>query len=301
MLSLAGNMLVKTQNSDGGWGAIAGKRSNTEATALALLALDSTSADTAIIDKAKNWLSMRQFANGSWPLNDTAKESSWSTALAALALGAIRGSNDDRRRAIKAAAWLLDQAGGKPGFLAKIILLVKGQKQVVRLDQNLIGWPWTEGNFSWVEPTSYCLIAVKKLQQSLPADKARERIAQAERLIYDRICDGGGWNYGNSEVFGEKLWPYPDVTALALIATHNHPERRENQLSLGVLRELALKTDSGLALSWALICHAVYGFQDPALKNALEQRFARSKFLDEIKTLALSILALSEGGRYFRV
>ncbi len=301
MLAIATNSLLETQNKDGGWGAIPGKRSNTEATAFALLALESASADGAFIAKAKNWLVMRQFPDGSWPLNDTAKEPSWSTALAALALSALRGSTDDRARAIKAASWLLEQAGGKPGLLAKLILLVKGQRRVVRLDQNLIGWPWTTGNFSWVEPTSYCLIVLKKLQQLLPADKVGERIAQAELLIYDRMCDGGGWNYGNSEVFSEKLWPYPDVTALALIATSNHPERRENKISLAVLRELALKTDSGLALSWALICFAAYGFQEVALKNALDQRFAKDKFLEETKTLALAILAISDGARYFRI
>ena len=300
MLAVATNILLETQNGDGGWGAIPGKRSNTEVTSLVLLALESASADRAYIAKAKNWLVMRQFADGSWPFNDTTKEPSWSTALATLALGA-EDSTADRRHAIKAASWLLDQAGGKPGLLAKLILLIKGQKRVVRLDQNLIGWPWTAGNFSWVEPTSYCLIVLKRLQRLLPADRVRERIAQAEMLIYDRMCDGGGWNYGNSEVFGEKLWPYPDVTSLALIATHDHPERRENKLSLGVLRDLTLKTDSGLALGWALICFAAYGLQDAALKHALEQRFAQSKYLEETKTLALAILALSNGARYFGV
>ena len=32
------------------------------------------------------------------------------------------------------------------------------------LTQNnaLQAWPWLEGTFSWVEPTSYCLLALKR-------------------------------------------------------------------------------------------------------------------------------------------
>ena len=297
MLELALNTLASGQNSDGGFGSVAGKRSNTEATALAFLALQSAAADSAIGAKARDWLAARQLTEGAWPLNDTAKEPSWCTALAILAL---RSSADDRARAIKAGNWLLDQAGSKPGMLAKLILFVKGQKRAVRLNQDLIGWPWTSGNFSWVEPTSYCLAALKNLKQYLPADKVGERIAQAELMIYDRICDGGGWNYGNSEVYGEKLWPYPDTTALALIATQDHRERQENQSSLRLLKELALKADSGLALAWACICFQVYGQNDAALKNSLERRFAKTQFLGETKTLALTVLALSDGAGHFR-
>jgi len=144
-------------------------------------------------------------------------------------------------------------------------------------------------------------MALKKLQQRLPIQKVRERIEQAELLIYDRMCDNGGWNYGNSEVFGEKLWPYPDTTALALIATHNHRERRENQISLGVLKDLAAKTNSGLALSWTLVCLAVYGLHDTSLKNALKLRYSETNFLDETRSLAIAILALSDGARYLRI
>ena len=299
MLEHAARLLMQNQNPDGGWGAVAGRQSNTEATALAFLALRSAAADTVITDRARNWLVKRQLAEGCWPLNDSVKEASWSTALAILAL--TSGLVEDRERLIKAGNWLLEQAGGKPGLLAKLMVFLRGQKRVVRLNQDLIGWPWTTGNFSWIEPTSYCLMALKKLKQQLPAERVHERIAQAELMIYDRMCDGGGWNYGNSEVYGEKLWPYPDTTALALIATQDRPERQENQLSLRLLKDLALKADSGLALSWASVCFKLYGQDDAALKNSLAQRFAKTQFLGETKTLALALLAVGDGARHFRV
>jgi len=298
LLELAAKILTSNQNADGGWGAVAGNASNTEATAIALLALQSAAADTPITDKAKSWLVKRQLADGCWPLNDNAKGPSWSTALAMLALS---GLAEHRERVVKAGNWLLERAGGKPGLLANLIRFVKNQKKVVRLNEDLIGWPWTTDNFSWIEPTSYCLMALKKVKQQLPADKLQERIAQAELMIYDRMCDGGGWNYGNSEVYGEKLWPYPDTTALALIATQDHRERRENQLSLRLLKDLALKTDSGLALSWACVCYSLYGQDDADLKNSLADRFAKTGFLGENKTVALAVLAVGDGARHFRV
>jgi hypothetical protein len=298
MLEQALNLLLTHQNGDGGWGAVAGKHSNTEVTALGALGLRSAGADGARIDKAQNWLTQRQQADGSWPLNDSAKGASWATALATIALSAAPAQSE---RVVKAGNWLLQQAGSKPGWLVDLILFVTGKKNAVRLNQDLIGWPWTAGNFSWVEPTSYCMIALKKLKQNLPADSFQERMGQAELMIYDRMCAGGGWNYGNSEVYEEKLWPYPDTTALALIATQDRRERDENQISLRALREMALKTDSGLAVAWTSICFALYGQDDSVFKNALAQRFAKSQFLGENKALALALLALGDGARYFRV
>ena len=298
MLEQATNLLLSNQNSDGGFGAVAGKQSNTEATAFATLALQSIPAMAMNWDKAKAWLVKRQYPDGSWPLNDEAKGPSWATALAIIALSA---SEDQGERIVKAGNWALAQEGGRPGLLAQMILFVMRQKRAVRLNQDLIGWPWTTGNFSWVEPTSYFMIAVKKLKQQLPNQTVKERIQQAELMIYDRMCAGGGWNYGNAEVYEENLWPYPDTTALALIATQEHRERKENQLSLGVLNQLAKQTDSGLALSWAAICGSIYGQDVGALRNQLVQRFAKTQFLGETKALALTILALGGETRYFRI
>jgi hypothetical protein len=102
-------------------------------------------------------------------------------------------------------------------------------------------------------------------------------------------------------VYGEKLWPYPDTTALALIATQDRRERQENQQSLRLLNDLALKADSGLALSWAAVCFKLYGGNDAALKHSLTQRFAKTQFLGETKALALAILAVGGGAGHFRV
>jgi len=294
------NHLFRTQNPDGGWGAFDGKRSNTEATALALLALQTVSkgAKEKAVLKATIWLTDRQNANGSWPLNDASIGSSWSTALAIIAMSE---SGDSKGRLTRAGEWVLAQEGSKPGLLANLVRALTFQKKAVQLNEDLIGWSWTPNSFSWVEPTSYFLLALKKTKHNLAGSAVDRRIQQAELMIYDRMCDNGGWNYGNSSVYGQRLWPYPDTTAVALIALQDNRARRENQLSLRALTEMTQSTESGLALSLTAICLSLYGSDNADLKRRLAERFARTKFLGETKTIALAILAMENGARFFRI
>jgi hypothetical protein len=300
MLQEAVKILLTSQNSDGGWGALAGKRSATEITALALLALQAAhdNAAESALRKSETWLIKRQNADGSWPLNDGLKASSWSTALAMIALSE---SDQFEERLTKAGNWALEQEGSKPGILANLILALTFQKKSVQLNEDLIGWSWTPNSFSWVEPTSYFLLALKKTKRLLASKTVEERIQQGELMIYDRMCDNGGWNYGNSSVYGERLWPYPDITAVALIALQDQGDRKENQVSLRALSEMTKSTDSGLALSWTAICFSLYGQEDAELRKRLVKRFAKTKFLGEMKATALGILAMGNGARFFRV
>jgi hypothetical protein len=250
------------------------------------------------IQKAEKWLIERQNADGSWPMAEGLKGPSWSTAFAMLALSESTKSTE---HVIRAGRWALEQEGSTIGLLAKLVLALQFQKRAVHLNEDLIGWSWTPDTFSWVEPTSYFLIALKKLKRQLPPKAFQERVPQGELMIYDRMCENGGWNYGNSSVYGERLWPYPDVTAVALIALQDHRERKENQMSLQALGEMAKNTGSGLALGWTALCYVLYGKDGAALKRLLEQRFGKTRFLGETKAIALSMLALGNGARYFRI
>jgi hypothetical protein len=120
-------------------------------------------------------------------------------------------------------------------------------------------------------------------------------------MIYDRMCDGGGWNYGNSIVYGEKLWPYADITAIALIALQNRHDAMENRVSFAALQNAVKSVNSGLALSWSAICYEIYGQESADLRKRLNSGFETTRFLGETKTLALYILAVSGGAKYFRI
>ena len=291
--------LLDNQNPDGGWGSLRGRRSNTESTSFAVTALTAIP-DNPAAEKRKraiDWLARHQNHDHSWPLNETAQEGSWTTALA---ITALNDNPEFSEQVLAAARWLLEQEGSKPGILAEIILWATGQSKVNKVDRDLIGWSWVPNSFSWVEPTSYALIAVKKLRARLAGTNVDERIRQADAMIYDRMCNGGGWNYGNSKVLDYALWPYPDITAVALIAMQDHAQETANRQSLQVLSKIARETASGLALCWAAICLNVYGEDNSEFQRQIEKRFAATLFLGETKSLALATIALGSKTNPFR-
>jgi hypothetical protein len=210
-----------------------------------------------------DWLIKRQNGNGSWPLTSQLQEGSWTSAL--------------------------------------VIYRLAPEKLSVQLNPDLKGWSWTSGTFSWVEPTSYALIAIKKLKPHLQGTDAEERIHQGELMIYDRICEGGGWNHGNAKVLGVNLWPYPDMTALALIALQDHQAASANQLSLQALQKMLTQVQSGLSLSWSIICFSLYGYDVSEWRKLLARNYEKTRFLGETKTVALALLASGDGPQVFRV
>lgn len=292
--------LLQNQNPNGGWGAVRGKRSNTETTSLAVMALQALAGEAASDNRKRgiDWLVRQQNQNHSWPLNETVKAGSWTTALAITALG---DSADHSERVRAAARWLVEQEGSKPGILAEIVLWATGKSGVNKLNKDLIGWSWVPSSFSWVEPTSYALIALKKQRAGLVGTNVDERIRQADAMIYDRMCTGGGWNYGNSKVLDYALWPYPDITALALIAMQDHAREKANQESLQILSKIARETGSGFALCWAAICLNLYGRDNSELLKPIDKRFTATAFLGETKTLALAVIALGAKANPFRI
>ena len=300
MIDIAIDLLLNAQNEDGGWGAVKGKRSNTESTSFALMALKSLEKQAFNRQTAAGlkWLFKRQKEDGSWSLNDASKQSSWTTPIAVLALLYFQ---DQRQHALKAAKWILTQKGRNPGWVASLLVQLSIIKKTTELDPFLSGWSWTAGAFSWVEPTSYSLMALKNLKRSLDGTNCEERIRQGEMLIYDRMCENGGWNYGNSRVLGEALWPYPDVTAEALIALQDRAAKEANQKSLRALENMMREAPSGTALSWGVLCLALYNRDVEEWKKILVKSFEKTRFLGETKALALALLALGNGPSLFRI
>jgi Squalene-hopene cyclase N-terminal domain len=300
MINAAIELLLGAQNEDGGWGAVKGKRSNTESTSFVLMALKSLEGNP--FDRQTTaglkWLLQRQKDDGSWSLSDASKQSSWTTPIAALALLSFQ---DQREHALRAAKWILTQEGRKPGWVATLLFRLSLLKKITELDPYLSGWSWTAGAFSWVEPTSYSLMTLKKLKRSLDGTNCEERIRQGEMLIYDRMCENGGWNYGNSRVLGEALWPYPDVTAVALIALQDQAMSETNQKSLRALDAMLREAGSGTALGWGILCLTLYKQDVQEWKKILVKNFEKTRFLGEIKAVALALLAFGNGASLFRV
>jgi hypothetical protein len=301
MIDAAIELLLGAQNEDGGWGAFKGKRSNTESTSFALMALKSLQSKLfdGQMTAGLNWLVRQQRDDGSWFFNkETSKLSSWTTPIVVLALLSFQDQNERISRTVK---WILVQEGMKPGWFASLLFRLSLARKTVELDPYLSGWSWTPRAFSWVEPTSYCLMALKKSRPLLGGTNVEVRIQQGEALLYDRMCEKGGWNYGNSKVLGESLWPYPDVTAVALIALQDRAANEVNKTSLLALQSMMLEAASGITLSWGILCLKLYSVDVQQWERMLSESFKRTRFLGETKAGALAVLALGDGASLFRV
>lgn len=292
--------LRAAQNPDGGWGAVPGRASDTESTCFALVALRASSAAATRASHRAGlaWLLARQDEDGGWPLPPGGEEPSWVTSLAMLALD---DAGEGEAGVLRGARWLLNEEGRRFGWLQRIVFALVPEDRRMKLDPDLVGWPWRSGSFAWVEPTAFALLALKKLRSRLDTPEVERRIRQGERLLFDRACAGGGWNYGNSRVLGEELWPYPEVTAVALIALQDRAEAPATREALAALPEMLDEHASGLSLGWAMLCLAVHG-RDPApFAPRLARRHAESGFLRETRSTALALLALEGATDWLRV
>ncbi|MGH7563286.1 MAG: hypothetical protein ACREK5_02555 [Gemmatimonadota bacterium] len=287
------SLLLGLQNADGGWGSASGGPSATEVTSLAVMALRGAEDPEAArsIERGLAWLRDRQRKDGSWPVSDQVPMGSWMTSLAALALA---GSPVDRSRAVAGARWLLEQKGRPVPWVTRLFFFVFPRYNVIDLDLDLKGWPWFEDTFGWVEPTACALLALKTLRADLPAEPTRSRIEEGERLILDRVCEGGGWNYGNSRVYDEELWPYPDTTALALLALQDRPGLPEVRSSLEALDRMLARNDSLLATSLGLLCGRVYERPTETLSGRIAEHMEAGSPWIDVRGLALAGLALRE-------
>jgi hypothetical protein len=293
-------LLLAAQNRDGGWGPGASSPSSTEATAASVMAIGALGRPSlqGRVDDGLGWLTRTQNPDGGWSPTPAIRGSSWSTAPAVIAFANFSPASDAASRGWR---WLVEHEGEGLGLIGRVLWKLFARFRVTELDPELKGWPWIPGAFSWVEPTALGLIALKKLRPSRVETKAAGRIQQGELMIYDRMCQGGGWNYGNSKTLGEALQPYPDTTALALLALADHRERPANQQSLDVLRRTAREVDSGLALALASLCLDVYGQDSSAFRTRLVAVFDETRFFGKTRSVALALLALSGGAEMLRV
>ena len=78
-------------------------------------------------------------------------------------------------------------------------------------------WPWVEGTASWVEPTAWCLLLLKKVRSQSPSPEADERIRVGEQFLFDRVCRDEGWTMATRKSTA-RIWPYVPTTAVALLA-----------------------------------------------------------------------------------
>jgi len=279
--------LIAAANRAGGWPYYAGKSPRVEPTCWALLALAGSGGRDAatwlaFADLHRRFLSASQRADGL--LVDAADGSPNFTAngLAACVLPHVF--------ALDAAA----TSGPSVSRLLAAIVSVKGVSVDTRdptQDDRLQGWPWIADTFSWIEPTCWCVLALKKARAAAPGADAR--IQEADKLIANRSCEAGGWNYGNASRLGQDLRPYVPTTALGLLAMQDRREDAVVARALAWLDRARASEPSALALSLAAIALRVYGKPVDDLDARLSAGIDRAERLGNVQSLALMLYALT--------
>ncbi len=243
--------LRASQNPDGGWSYFPGKGSWLEPTTYAMLALHGTGSDP-VLDRAWKLVRSWQRPDGSFRPSSEVNDGTWVTAQA-VTLASIRGVNDQNTHS--AVDWLLRVVGAEHNMWTRtgsFLHLIKA-----RLDVSHEGWPWRDGNATWIEPTAHTLVALKKVARRYRTADVEKRIQDGEELILSRRCTDGGWNYGTPNMLYFDLPSYPETTALALLGLDGVTDPGVNQ-GLEVAKKFHAETKSSLGKAWlqiALRCH----------------------------------------------
>ncbi|HEY1186047.1 MAG TPA: DUF362 domain-containing protein, partial [Gemmata sp.] len=159
------------------------------------------------------------------------------------------------------------------------------------IDLSLIGWPWADANFGWVEPTAWGCLALRAAGQ-----EAHPRVQQGLKLLLDRAFDSGGVNYGNRIVLGTSTEPIPGPTALMLLAVQGAVDHPRIDAAVGYLRVHAAKSNDLDHLAWARLALGVHD-TDTATRELLPELDKKIAALAEapnvtVQRLALAALAL---------
>jgi len=272
----------------GGWSFLGSQQVSLEATPLAILCLLAERPSEA--PRLAKLLSRVQLADGSWPAFVGDRESSWTTALAICALNSVGDPSKARERG---ESWLLRTKGQEGHWLWR--WKFKTADRNVRFDPDKYGWPWVTGSASWVIPTAFSIIAIKQFTVCKRSEESEKRIHLGVEMLLDRACVDGGWNSGNSIVYGVPLRAHVDATAIALLALQDEQRSELIQRSLTWLKKASAGVYSVSSLAWCILTLFVYQESVEELKNRLAIIIGDGRDIRNNSTLATAILALKCG------
>lgn len=267
--------LLARVRTDGGFSQQRGEPYRTDATAWAIITLSSIDADRTCIQTAMTQLTADQHEDGSISIAPDHPEAFWPTPLAILAWSCSSVDSEPRRRAIR---FLLGTTGKHWN---------KRPDEIAQHNPALNGWPWIAATHSWIEPTALSLIAL-----SVAGYQDHSRVKEAVHMLMDRQLPHGGWNYGNTSVFGQELRPAPESTGAALHALTGHVARPDVQLSLDYLSKEITRLHTPISLGWGLLALNSWGVPFPNASNLITDCLKRQERYGPYDTASLCLLIL---------
>jgi hypothetical protein len=287
-ISSLAETLRSRQMKSGGWAYFDSVQESLEATCLAELAL--APERHANSSEAILFLLKSQLSDGGWPAFLGDSEGSWTTALALCTLNSTGDFTAAREKAFR---WLYAERGREGHWFWR--WKFKTSDRNVRFDPDKYGWPWVTGSASWVIPTAFSIIAIEQFTVCNRSEESEKRIHLGVEMLLDRECVDGGWNSGNSLVYGVPLRPHVEATAIALLALQDEQRIEMVQKSLSWLRQNVASVDSVSSLAWCILTLFVYQESVEPLKNRLATIMGDGREVRNNATLATALLALKCG------
>jgi hypothetical protein len=247
-----------------------------DATAWATLALSAVHTNHEFINPALLCLAQSQLADGRIPLSLEYPRACWPTPIAALAW-----ANAPRyQQAFEQAISFLLKFSGTHGE--------SPPNSPLAHNSALRGWPWIADTHSWVEPTSLAVIALR-----LAGRGDHPRVTEAIEMLLDRQLPGGGWNYGNTMVYGQELRPMPDSTGLALLALSGLFSERVVARSIEYLSETVQGIRAPFSLAWGLLGLRAWQHPPETAEDLIDQCLDRRYHHGGFSTTQLCLLLLA--------
>jgi hypothetical protein len=239
-----------------------------EPTAFAVLALCGHGRHEAAVRAAEALVSMQHTKDGSVGVTKSQDWPRWPTGLAICAWHAVgQVASADFREPIDRAVEFLLKFQGQTS---------KRVGDTVGHDTELIGWPWVDGTHSWLEPTAFSVLGLKQLGM-----EQHSRVRNGIRLLIDRQLPGGGCNYGNTLVFGQKLVEHIQPTGLALLALADERANPRVEATVALLKNSWPQAVGTASVCFAAMGLAAVGQLPPGLSERLEQLHRRQAQLGD--------------------
>lgn len=250
-------------------------RFRVDTTAWGILAVRACGGSEELLERSRTSLVREQGKDGRVCVNPDHPASYWPTSLAILAWQDSQSCREAQQQAVR---FLLATTG---------LHFPRESDAPTAHDTLIKGWPWVGDTHSWVEPTAIGIMALKTTGHG-----HHDRAKEAVRMVLDRQLPHGGWNYGNTHVFGRELHPMPESTGAALTSLTGLVERDAVRESLTYLQHKVTSLRTPISLGWSLLGLAAWN-ESPANVAALVERcLANQERYGEYETSALCLLVL---------
>lgn len=267
--------VIQRSISGGGIADGPGGEFRTDSTAWGILALSNAGEPRTILAAHCARLTGEQGQDGRVWIDRRHSDSAWPTALAVLAWQGSTASQVAKDRAVQ---FLLHTTG---------IHAARKTGDPAEHDTLLKGWPWNDSTASWIEPTALGVLALQAA-----GHESHARVQEAIRMLLNRQLPHGGWNYGNTLVFGRELHPAPESTGAALAGLAGSVGRSQVSRSLDYLLGEIDRLRTPISLGWGLLGLAAWEVRPPNVLVLAERCLTDEARYGSYNTSALSLLFL---------